>query len=157
MNQEEAVAWQLSQLQSQYENGEYGILFQKSNRILQILNSRKSSSDSSSTAAKKQLLATLQARCFALLKLGRTKEALESIEKLLSNPIDSFVSKERKAEILYYRAYALYSLYQLEEALETCQRIRDLDIERDVVHLEAQILFRKARLVLSNQVMFSVE
>ncbi|GJQ11292.1 hypothetical protein GpartN1_g3083.t1 [Galdieria partita] len=145
MNQQDAVSWQLFELQSQYENGEYSILLQKSNKILQLLSSLKPSSDDTSTTAKKKLLSTLQARCFALLKLGRTKEALQGLEKLLSNPVESIFSKEKKAEILYYKAYALYSEYQLEEALEVCQKIKELDPQREVLHLEAQILFRSSR------------
>ncbi|EME26097.1 Signal recognition particle subunit SRP72 [Galdieria sulphuraria] len=144
MNQQETISWQLFELQSQHENGEYSILLQKSHRILQTLSSLDTS-DAANVIAKKQLLSALQARCFALLRLGRTKEALQGIDKLLSYPLDSIFSKEKKAEILYYKAYALYNAYQLEEALETCQKIKELDPQRGALHLEAQILFRCAR------------
>jgi len=126
---------QLLELQSLHEKREYNILLQKSNKILQ--NANASGVSKPSTTSKK-LLVTLQARSFALLKLGRTKEALETVDKLL---VESF----KTTEILYYKSYALYSQYQLEEALECCNQIKELDPQRNCINLEAQSLFRFGR------------
>eukprot|EP00871_Galdieria_phlegrea_P000407 jgi/Galph1/1367/GphlegSOOS_G5934.1 len=139
-------------LQNLLNNGEYKLVVQKSKKLLDRLvkDTWNGTSVLSKQVLEKQQVLIKQARCYALLKVGRIEEALIELDVLLSLPLESIFSKDKKVEILYYKAYAQYQLYRLEDALETCHLVAELS--EKVFFLQAQVLFRLARYEEANNV-----